>query len=497
MKKGVIYARYSCDKQTDNSTKAQIRECRLWAEHNDIKVIDIYKDEAISGRTDRRPAFQKMIADAQRGYFDCIIVWKGDRFSRSRADAAKYKTLLKKLDVRVLSVTEPNIEGPQAILMDGINEAFAEYYSVELAAKIKRGQDQNLIDGKWNGGSVPFGYNHDPKTQKLSINEEEAQVVRKIFDMYANKGMSTLTISKILAQEGVLTKKGKPLSTAGVHHVLCHEQYIGKYSWKGTTLDNIFPPIITEDLYRKAETARKSKSHKVGYKETGVVFLLSGKLFCGKCGEEMRGTSGTSHHQSKKYYYYVCPNQIKNHVCTLPGVPKEALEDAVIKLIKEKVLFDPANREHYINEILAYLNSQDPELPVLEKELDGIKVKIQKLIALAEVVDDLDEVAPRLKKLKRDKEDKEAELVRARMRSNTMDRSQLEAFFDALAENKFTEVEDRKFLFDSFVKAVYVTDDYFLDIFLNYRGQFGAFAKKTKVLVASPVVHHQYPYPKP
>ena len=148
MKKGVIYARYSCDKQTENSTKAQIRECTEWAKKNDIQVIDIYKDEAISGRTDKRPAFQKMIADAKLHLFEAVIVWKGDRFSRSRADAAKYKTMLKHLGIAVLSATEANLVGPEAVLMDGINEAFAEYYSVELAAKVVRGQDQNFLEGR-------------------------------------------------------------------------------------------------------------------------------------------------------------------------------------------------------------------------------------------------------------------------------------------------------------------------------------------------------------
>ena len=135
---GVIYARYSCEKQTENSILGQVRECKLFAERNGINIIDVYKDEAISGRTaTKRPAFMKMIHDAGLHIFDCIIVWKGDRFSRSRADAAKYKSELKKLGVKVLSATEANVTGPEAILMDGINEAFAEYFSVELAAKVE------------------------------------------------------------------------------------------------------------------------------------------------------------------------------------------------------------------------------------------------------------------------------------------------------------------------------------------------------------------------
>ena len=162
MRKGVIYARYSCEKQTDNSIKGQVRECTLFAERNDIQIINVYSDEAISGRTDRRPAFLRMFRDAAQHQFDVIIVWKGDRFSRNRADAAKYKNELKKLNIQLLSATEANVTGPEAILMDGINEAFAEFYSVELAEKVNRGMLQNLLDGKYIGGPLVLGYKVRP-----------------------------------------------------------------------------------------------------------------------------------------------------------------------------------------------------------------------------------------------------------------------------------------------------------------------------------------------
>ena len=111
MQTGVIYARYSCDKQTENSILGQVRECNLFAKRNNINVINVYKDEAISGKTAlKRPAFMRMIQDAALGKFQYVIVWKGDRFSRSRVDAAKYKSELRHMGVRVLSATEANVE---------------------------------------------------------------------------------------------------------------------------------------------------------------------------------------------------------------------------------------------------------------------------------------------------------------------------------------------------------------------------------------------------
>ena len=187
---GVIYARYSCEKQTENSILGQVRECQEFARRNDINVINIYKDEAKSGRdTKHRHDFLRMIRDASDGLFNCVIVWKGDRFSRSRADAARYKGELKKLGVRVLSATEANVTGPEAVLMDGINEAFAEYFSVELAAKVERGMTQNAIDGKFNGGTMTFGYKKD-ENGKLVIDERDGEIVKYIFQTYMLQDIS-------------------------------------------------------------------------------------------------------------------------------------------------------------------------------------------------------------------------------------------------------------------------------------------------------------------
>lgn len=211
MTTGVIYARYSCEKQTENSILGQIRECKEFAKKNDIEIIDIYKDEAISGRTaEKRPSFMRMINDAKKHCFENIVVWKGDRFSRSRADAAKYESELKKLGVRVLSATEANVTGPEAVLMDGINEAFAEYFSVELAAKVERGMTQNAIDGKFNGGRLPFGFKLN-EDRKIVIDENNAEIVKYFFERYANFNVRIIELVDELKLKGVVRNDGTPI----------------------------------------------------------------------------------------------------------------------------------------------------------------------------------------------------------------------------------------------------------------------------------------------
>lgn len=129
--KAVIYARYSSDNQTEASIEGQLRECMEFAEHTGIDIIDNYIDRALSAKTDNRPEFQRMIKDSYKHAFDCIIVWKLDRFARNRYDSAHYKTLLKKNGVKVISAKETIANGSEGILLESVLEGMAEYYSAE------------------------------------------------------------------------------------------------------------------------------------------------------------------------------------------------------------------------------------------------------------------------------------------------------------------------------------------------------------------------------
>ncbi len=122
--RAVIYARYSSDNQTEASIEGQLRECMEFAEHAGIDVVKSYVDRAYSAKTDNRPEFQQMIKDSYKHAFDCIIVWKLDRFSRNRYDSAHYKALLRKNGVKVVSAKEAIAEGSEGILLESVLEGF-------------------------------------------------------------------------------------------------------------------------------------------------------------------------------------------------------------------------------------------------------------------------------------------------------------------------------------------------------------------------------------
>ena len=124
--KAVIYARYSSDNQTEASIEGQLRECMEFAERTGIDVIGNYIDRAFSAKSDHRPEFQRMIKDSYKHAFDCIIVWKLDRFSRNRYDSAHYKTLLRKNGVKVISAMESISEGSEGILLESVLEGYKQ-----------------------------------------------------------------------------------------------------------------------------------------------------------------------------------------------------------------------------------------------------------------------------------------------------------------------------------------------------------------------------------
>ena len=171
-KKIVIYARYSSDRQTEQSIEGQLRVCHEYAERNDYVVIREYIDRAISGTTDNRPEFLRMIEDSKRRDFEFVLVYQLDRFSRSRYDSANYKMKLKKNGVRVLSARENISDDASGILMESVLEGMAEYYSAELAQKVKRGMKETRIKGNFTGGYIIYGYKVE--NHKVIIDEEKA-----------------------------------------------------------------------------------------------------------------------------------------------------------------------------------------------------------------------------------------------------------------------------------------------------------------------------------
>lgn len=242
--KGVIYARYSSDNQREESIEGQLRECKAFAEKNDIQIIETYIDRALSAKTDKRPAFQKMISDSAKEQFEVIIVWKLDRFARNRYDSAHYKAILKRNNVRVISATEVISQGPEGIILESLLEGMAEYYSAELAEKIIRGMTENAYKCKFNGGAIPFGYYIDDE-RHFQIKEEEAAIVREVFKLY-NGGMTLKQVADHLNSKGIRSRRGMTYKVSSVSKMISNRRYMGEYRFREIVIEDGIPAIISK-----------------------------------------------------------------------------------------------------------------------------------------------------------------------------------------------------------------------------------------------------------
>jgi len=224
MKKMVIYARYSSDRQTEQSIEGQLRVCHEYAEKNDYVVVHEYIDRALSGTTDRRPAFLQMIEDSKKKEFEFVLVYQLDRFARNRYDSANYKMKLKKNGVRVLSARENISDDASGILRESVLEGMAEYFSAELIQKVKRGVRESLMKGYYTGGQVTYGYKVENK--KWVIDEEHAKFVRQAFEEYS-RGEKANEIASHLNAQGSSTTGGKKWNGNMIARMLHNQRYIG------------------------------------------------------------------------------------------------------------------------------------------------------------------------------------------------------------------------------------------------------------------------------
>lgn len=332
MKGAVIYARYSSEKQNDQSIEGQLRICNKYADDNGLTVLDTYIDRATTGTNDQRAAFQQMLADCAKPVpWDIVIVYAIDRFGRNSVEIALNKQKLKKNHKTLVSATQrtsENIDGTKnldGILLENVYIGIAEYYSAELSQKVTRGMYENRKKGLFCGGKIPFGYRVQNK--KVIIHEDEAEIVRFIFKEYA-EGKIAREIIDELAEKGILVD-GKPMPSTTFYKILNREKYIGINRHGDEVYTNLYPPILPEPLFNQVRDILAK--NKIGSFSRKADFMLKGKLICGNCGCRINGESGKSSTNEQIYYYYKCAAKKKRSTaCTKEPIKKDDLENLVV-----------------------------------------------------------------------------------------------------------------------------------------------------------------------
>ena len=454
---GVIYARYSSDNQREESIEGQLRECEEYAAHNEITIIRTYIDRAFSAKTDNRPQFQQMIHDSNTHLFDTVLVWKLDRFSRNRYDSAYYKRILKNNKVHIISVTEPISSTPEGIMLESLLEGMAEYYSAELAEKVARGLKENALKAKFNGGPVPLGYRID-ENQHYQIDPVMAPIVQEAFRRYADgEGMKALC--EELNRRGIRTGRGRPFTKCSFQSMLKNRRYLGEYRYKDIIAEGAIPAII--DPVTFARVQKRSKQNKIVSARTRVndPFILTPKVFCGKCGAIVAGDSGTSH-TGVTHYYYKCGNRKRRSSphCDLKAVRKEWLEQMVTHVAIHYIL-----QESIMNTIadmaVAYQAEDNPRLPTLRAQLRDVNKRIGNLVSAIEEGVASATTRQRLDELEQQRTGLETSICQEEMKHPELAKDQILQWLQQIKNLDLDDLRVQRQVVDCFVNSIYLFDD--------------------------------------
>ena len=406
-----FYARVSTDKDEQiNSLENQVQYyTELIQSKPSWAFVPGYVDEGISGTsTKKRDSFLRMIADAKAGRFDFIITKEISRFSRSTLDSIRYTQELLEHGVGVLFQND-NINTLDSdsefrlVVMAGV----AQDEVRKLSERLKFGFRQAIKNGHVLGNDKLWGY--DKKDCVLTINEEEAQVVRRIFDLYANQQMGTRRISQTLYDEGFTSRKGNAFNVLTIRHILCNPKYKGWYcANKSQTVDyrskrKVFldesewvmypdpsiPAIVPEELWDRANALYKRRSKQMMAHQSGAEFHnrypYSGKIICEEHGTSFHRQVLKSRAGEKEVWQCRVYRNRGRAACSAPQLYTTELDQMMAGIFDQLA----QDRQAIVDAVVTVLQSvpdehdYTQEIRHIEEELSAIQAKKDRLLEMS------------------------------------------------------------------------------------------------------------------
>ena len=307
-------------------------------------INESYDDGGFSGGNTNRPALQRLLQDVRAGKVDIVVVYKIDRLSRSLIDFATVLAEFNKYGVGFCAVTQ-DISSATSTgrMMLNILMTFAQYEREIIAERVRDKVSAAKKRGKNCGGFPILGYDSDPATKKLIINEQEAEIVRFVFKSYLKHG-SAKAVSTELELKGFrgkswttrkgVRREGQKVNNQMVYRMLKNHLYIGLVEHKGNFYPGEQEAIIDRKTWAKVQTMLKSNMNHDNSRRTPKVNPFNGMIYCGSCGGAF-SMSHTVKQGNKRYSYYICLEDTKRNFSTCPikRVPANELEKLVLKEI--------------------------------------------------------------------------------------------------------------------------------------------------------------------
>lgn len=461
-----VYARYSDGShQTDQSIEGQLAEARRYAQAHGLTIIREYCDRRISGRSDDREQFQKMLRDSAKGEWTALITWKNDRIGRDRYELAVNKHTLRKNGITICYVAEQIPDTPEGVILEATLEAMAEYYSLQLSTNVRRGLRESVKKGKLIG-PLPYGYKTDAAKQIIS-DPGQAAVVQRIFRDYAG-GKALKDIVDELNSAGHRCANGSVFTINKVTAMLKNRKYIGEYSIKGELMGSI-PAMVEKPLFDKAQEMLVRNRRAPKREWTKVEYLLTGKLFCGHCEAPMVGVCGTGR-RGAVYHYYDCMGH-RRRSCRKKAVRKEWIEQQVMDQIRRILFDDDLLGRISDNAYRLFESSKDTSYEDgLRRQLSEVEKGIRNIVQAVEAGMISQALMDRMNALETQRQELKDALASARLDADIpITRDMILFFLLRFRELDPEDPESRRRLVETFVNSIYLFDDKITMTF-NYSG---------------------------
>ncbi len=390
MNKAVIYARVSTEEQADNGKSIETQEkiCSKWAKDNGYQITGIYKDEGKSATNLNRPALKELLSRCQDlGDINAILIQDTDRLARNTLDHLTIKSILKKNDVKLISISQPMIDdSPEGNLIDTIIASVNAFQSQITGRKTSKVMEEKARLGWYPGGLPPLGYKNVDNPSPLStldkkiidFDEQTASYMKKVFEMYSTGNYSIKDLADFLNKKGIISPRGNKIHVSTLNNFLRDKFYIGTFTWKKQEYKGNHPHLIEKSLFNKVQLVLDSHNQYASRKRKHN-YLLRGFLYCSECGSRYWAEK----HKKKNgniYDFYFC-SSCKGS--TYADVYK--LEEKVERIF-EKIELSKKYTDHVRDTAMKILEdnrrNQDSETRRLQLE----KSKVEK--AMRETEDD-------------------------------------------------------------------------------------------------------------
>ena len=358
--------------------------------------------------------------------------------------------------MRVISATENISDNPEGIILESVLEGMAEFYSAELAQKIKRGMNEAALQCNSCGGSIPLGYKIENK--KFVIDQSTAPIVIEAFERYA-QGETIADIAESFNARGFKTAKRAQFNKNSFRNMFRNERYIGIYKYKDIRIENGIPAIIDKDTFDRVQEIMALNERAPARARATVNYLLSQKLFCGHCNAPMTGECGTGK-AGARYYYYKCSTAKHEHACDKKPIPKEWLERIVVEdaleILNETGIDELADMAIRAAEEDA---AQNVNIPLLENEIRATENAINNLLRLVERGSQSESLFKRLDELEKQKKQLQRELELEKSQTIILEKEHIVWWLSQFAKGDVNDEHFRQQVIDMLVNSVTVWDE--------------------------------------